>query len=58
MPSDEQIIEYSALYSMWQYKGNVEGYDNGSVSGMCDVNFAFKDYPAIIKQFGFNGYDN
>ena len=53
---DERVLEYSGLYSMWQYEGNVAEYANGAVGGMCDLNFAFKDYPEIMKQFGFNGY--
>ena len=57
-PTDELVEEYSGKYSIWQYAGNVEGYENNAVSGMCDLNYAFKDYPTIIKQFGFNGYDN
>ena len=56
-PTNGLTIEYSGLYSMWQYEGDVLGFSNGAVSGMCDLNFAFKDYPTIIKQFGFNGYD-
>lgn len=56
-PTDALITEYSGKYSMWQYAGNVEGYADGAISGMCDVNYAFKDYPTIIKEFGFNGYD-
>ena len=54
--NDELITEYSGLYSMWQYRGNVEGFAGGAVSGMCDLNYVFKDYPEIMKQFGFNGY--
>ena len=54
--TDELILEYSGLYSMWQYEGNVESYLNGSVEGKCDLNFAFKNYPEIIKKYGFNGY--
>ena len=54
--TDERLIEYSGLYSMWQYDGNVEGYENGAVEGMCDLNYTFKNYPEIIKKFGFNGY--
>lgn len=54
--TDERLAEYSGLYSMWQYEGNVEGYLNGAVSGMCDLNYTFKNYPEIIKKFGFNGY--
>lgn len=56
-PTPELIAQYSEKYSMWQYEGNVEGFNNGAISGMCDVNYAFKDYPTIIKKFGFNGYD-
>ena len=54
--SDEMILEYSKEYSMWQYMGDVEGFANGAVSGFCDVNYAFKNYPAIMKKHGFNGY--
>lgn len=56
-PTDSLIEEYSKTYSMWQYEGNVSGYANGAISGMCDVNYAFKDYPEIIKKYGFNGYE-
>lgn len=56
-PTDSLTLEYSQLYSMWQYQGDVSEFSDGAVSGMCDLNFAFKDYPTIIKQFGFNGYD-
>ncbi len=54
--TDELMKEYSSTYSMWQYMGNVQGFNNGAVSGKCDVNYAFKDYPAIMKKHGFNGY--
>ena len=53
---DNYIDDYSSMYSMWQYLGDIEGLFNGAVSGACDLNYAFKDYPAWIKQFGFNGY--
>lgn len=53
---DSYIDDYSSMYSMWQYLGDIEGLFNGAVSGACDLNYAFKDYPAWIKQFGFNGY--
>jgi len=39
---------------MWQYtdSGNINGHD-------CtfDLNIAFKDYPALIKQWGYNGFE-
>ena len=53
-PSEEQILENSKLYSMWQYAGDV--YEFTGVSGACDLNYAFKDYPAIMQKYGFNGY--
>lgn len=43
----------AAQYGMWQYtsKGSVPG-----VSGYCDCNYAYKDYPTIIKEKSLNGY--
>ena len=44
---------YKGNYGIWQYgsKGNVNG-----VSGNCDVDYAYVDYPSVIKSGGFNGY--
>lgn len=44
---------YPDSYGMWQYssKGKVSG-----VKGDCDLDYAYKDYPAIIKEKGLNGY--
>ena len=44
---------YDEVYGMWQYSpsGSVDGVEGG-----VDMNVAFKDYPAICRQFGFNGY--
>ena len=55
-PDDETILEYSKEYSMWQYMGEIDGFADGAVEGICDVNYAFKNYPAIMKEHGFNGY--
>ena len=55
---NKYIDEYSMTYSMWQYQGNVDKFLDGAVSGKCDLNYAFKDYPSIMKKFGFNGYQN
>lgn len=52
--TDDLILDYSDDYSMWQYAGDV--YEFTGVSGACDLNYAFKDYPTIIKKYGFNGY--
>lgn len=44
---------YKGAHGMWQYTstGKVAG-----VNGNVDCNFAYKDYPAIIKGAGLNGY--
>ena len=46
--------EYVTEYGMWQTtsSGKVNGYN-----GNLDLNEAYKDYPSIIKNGGFNGYD-
>ena len=40
-------------FNMWQYtdKGSAKG-----VTGEVDLNICYKDYPAIIKKYGYNGY--
>lgn len=43
---------YSTQYGMYQYTDRNYIGNNGPYDG--DV--AFKDYPAIVKQYGFNGY--
>ncbi len=47
--------EDGAHLGMWQYtdKGTIEGVDT-----IFDFNFAYKDYPTIIKENGFNGYES
>lgn len=44
---------YSGSYGMWQYtsSGRV-----GGVNGNCDCNYAYKDYPTLIRSLGKNGY--
>lgn len=43
---------YSSRYGMYQYTDR--NYVNGA--GPYDANVAFKDYPSIVKKYGFNGY--
>ena len=40
-------------YGMWQYTecGQIDG-----VEGEVDLNFCYKDYPTLIKQYGYNGF--
>ena len=49
---DYEVPE-AASYGMWQFtqSGRVKGID-----GNCDINAAYKDYPSIIKKYGYNGY--
>ena len=41
---------------MWQYShtGNVPGANISS--GNCDMNYAYQDYPTLIKNAGLNGF--
>ena len=45
---------YDEVYGMWQYSssGSVPG-----VPGGVDMDVCFKDYPAICREYGFNGYE-
>ena len=43
---------YSKLYGMYQYTSNK--YVSGK--GPYDANVSYKDYPTIVKTYGFNGY--
>ena len=44
---------YGGTYGMWQYssEGRV-----GGISGNVDMDICYVDYPALIKNGGFNGY--
>lgn len=46
--------DYSSDYGLWQYT------DSGRVNGIStavDLDVAYKDYPTIMKNGGFNGFD-
>ena len=45
---------YSTTYGMYQY--SFDTWVNGC--GPFDANVCYKDYPSIVKQYGFNGYDS
>ena len=46
--------EYSERFGMYQYTSSkyISGY-----SGRLDANICSKDYPSIVKKYGFNGYE-
>lgn len=42
---------------MWQFGGNTNVIRSNKVAGVvCDQNYAYVDYPAMIKKAGSNGY--
>ena len=44
--------------SMWQFGGETNAIRTNKVAGMvCDQNYAYKDYPEIIKEAGLNGFE-
>lgn len=49
-------VGWTGPYGMWQYsaKGRLEAIGSGKVD--VDLNIAYKDYPAIIRGAGLNGY--
>ena len=48
-----QQTSYTGAYGLWQYSwtGRIPG-----ISGDVDLDYAYKDYPAIIKAAGLNGF--
>lgn len=45
---------YGSQLGLWQYTpfGVIDGFD-----GVCfDFNYAYRDYPALIKAYGYNGF--
>ena len=52
-PENTRTANYKNKYGMYQYTSSktISGW-----SGNLDHNVCYKDYPAIVKQYGFNGY--
>lgn len=46
-------LNYSGSVGMWQ---NTSSYRVNGISGNVDHDFAYVDYPRLIKQGGYNGY--
>jgi len=63
---DECKKKYDTWLARWgaspDYNGNIGMWQNsasgkiGGVMGNCDTDIAYKDYPAIMKQYGLNGF--
>lgn len=49
--------QYKAELGMWQFGGETNMLRTNKVAGIvCDQNYCYKDYPAIIQTRGLNGY--
>ena len=53
LPENDRTKDYKNKYGMYQYTSSktISGWD-----GKLDHNVCYKDYPSIVKQYGFNGY--
>ena len=48
---------YTGDYGLWQFGGETNYIRSNKIAGVtCDQDYALKDYPAIIKKAGLNGY--
>ena len=54
-PENDRTSNYKNKYGMYQYTSSktIAGW-----SGKLDHNVCYKDYPSIVKKYGFNGYDS
>lgn len=60
--SAEQAFQWNSKYGaqmgMWQYAqtGIIDGLTDKGNSICFDFNYVYRDYPSLIKQYGYNGY--
>jgi GH25 family lysozyme M1 (1,4-beta-N-acetylmuramidase) len=47
---------YSGNFGMWQYSGDPQNARISGINGVVDLNWAYKDYPSIIRGNGLNGF--
>lgn len=48
---------YSGSFGMWQFGGETNVLRSNKVAGVvCDQDYAYKDYPAIMRNAGLNGF--
>lgn len=48
---------YTGDYGLWQFGGETNLVRSNKIAGVvCDQDYAYKDYPAIIKEAGLNGF--
>ena len=60
---DKWIAQWSSKctcpksYGMWQFGGETNKLRSNKIAGLtCDQDYAYKDYPAIVKNAGLNGF--
>ncbi len=50
-------VNYPTAYGMYQYSSDGNSTLKANVyNGKLDLNVCYKDYPAIVKKYGFSGY--
>lgn len=50
--------QYTGDLGMWQFGGKTNYLRTNKIAGMvCDQDYCYKDYPAIIKAQGLNGFE-
>lgn len=49
---------YSTMFGMYQYTSSHSFTVNGRTYSVLDANVCYKDYPTIVKTYGFNGYES
>ena len=54
---DKYGTTYSTQYGMYQYTDKHYFTYNGTKYGPYDANICYKDYPSIVKEYGFNNYE-
>lgn len=47
--------EFGETLGIWQYTDS--GVIDGIAHTVFDLNYSYKDYPTLIKEYGFNGYE-
>ena len=55
----EKLSSYDSNVTMWQYTGagKIDGIYAGDGGAIVDLNVCYYDYPSIIKNGGYNGFE-
>lgn len=49
--------QYAGKYGLWQFGGEMNKIRSNKIAGVvCDQDYAYKDYPAIMQERKLNGY--